>query len=190
MKVAIYARVSTDEQSTDVQLEELKAFCKAQGHEIVKVYADDGYTGRNTKRPNLIALRYALKSKAFDAILVWKLDRLARSLKELITLIEEFEAHGIKLISLKDRLDLGSSEGRLMMHILGAFAQFESDLISARVTAGIRHAMKKGAKFGAKRSVVRDDNEIKALRASGLSYQKIADKLKLSWSLVYETCNP
>ena len=115
-------------------------------------------------------------------MLAWKLDRLFRSLKDLVITLQDLSELGVDFISLKDNIDMTTSSGRLLTHLLGAFAEFEASLIRERVKAGLAHAKSKGQRLG--RPKVRDDTRIEELRAQGLSIQAIADRLGVSKAAV------
>src|SRR4051812_10892338 len=121
-RVAIYCRVSTLDQSTDMQREELNAYARARGLEVVKVY-EDQMSGTKADRPALKEMERDARERKFDTIIIWKLDRLFRSLKNLLVLIQAWDECGVKLISLKDGLDLSSAQGVFMMQIIGAFGE-------------------------------------------------------------------
>jgi DNA invertase Pin-like site-specific DNA recombinase len=122
------------------------------------------------------------RERKFDVLICWKLDRLFRSLKGLVTTLAELNELGIEFISLKDNIDLSTSTGRLMMHIIGAFAQFEADIIKERVRAGLANAVSKGVCLG--RPKLRNDETIRQLRAQGLSIRAIAKQLNLSTTAI------
>src|SRR5690606_15340854 len=135
----IYARVSTQEQSTELQKAELTEFEERRGWELIRVL-DEKASGTKDNRPHLIELMKAAHQRHFDIVIVYKLDRLARSMKHLVTLLHDFHELGVEFVSLKDSLDLSSASGRLLTHLLGAFAEFEADLIRSRVNAGLANA--------------------------------------------------
>jgi DNA invertase Pin-like site-specific DNA recombinase len=118
-----------------------------RGWEIVGEYVDHA-SGSQESRPELKRLASDANQRKFDAVVVWKLDRYARSLKHLVNALAEFEALGIAFVSLRDNLDLSTPSGRLMCQIIGAMAEFERALIVERVKAGLRHAQAKGRKLG------------------------------------------
>jgi len=148
-RVVLYARVSTTDKGQDpeIQLSEMRAFCLARDWQIVGEYTDT-CSGSKESRPELNKLMAAGKQRAFDVVIVWKLDRFARSLKHLINSIADFEALGIAFVSLRDTLDLTTPSGRLMLQIVGAMAEFERALICERVRAGLERAKSKGKRLG------------------------------------------
>lgn len=174
LRVALYLRTSTQEQSTALQLDELQAFVAARGWKNVTVYEDQA-SGTNSNRPQLKHLLADARQRKVDVIACWKLDRLARSLKDLLNMLQEFNELGIAFVSLKDNIDLTTSTGRLMVAIIGAFAQFEADIIRERVRAGLKAAKARGKRLG--RPKLYDDNKIRALRQQGLSYTQIQKQL-------------
>lgn len=182
-RVAIYVRVSTQDQSTELQLRELKELAARRGWEISAILEDQGKTGTNTRRPGLQQLLSLARVREIDLILVWKLDRFARSLSDLIVHLQEFQDLGVEFVSLKDNLDMTTAAGRLMTQIIGAFAEFEASIIKERVRAGLANAKAKGVRLG-RRSTI-DPHSIAALRAEGFTPPQIARKLKVSRSAVY-----
>ena len=181
MRVAIYARVSTTNHGQDVnmQLRELRQFADVRGWQVVVEYVDDGVSGSKDSRPELNRLMDDAKRRKFDAVLVWKLDRFGRSLRHLVNALAEFEALGIAFVSLTDNLDLTTPSGRLMFQIIGAMSEFERALIQERVKAGLRNAQAKGKKIGRPKVNV-DARQIASLRARGLSYEAIGERLGVS----------
>lgn len=147
MKAALYARVSTlDKQNPDVQLRELRNFVSARKWKLTAEYVDIGISGSKDSRPFLNKLMADAHQRAFDVLLVWKLDRFGRSLKHLVNAIADLEALGVAFISLRDHFDLTTPSGRLMFQIIGAMAEFERALIQERVRAGIATAREKDRK--------------------------------------------
>ena len=146
-RCAIYARVSTMEQTTENQLAELRRYVEARGwtaHE----YIDEGVSGAKDRRPALDELVRDAKRRRFDVVICWRLDRLGRNLKHLITLLEDLEALGIAFVSLAEGIDATTPAGRLQMHVLGAIAEFERARIQERVMAGLARARSQGQRLG------------------------------------------
>lgn len=140
MKVAIYARVSTDEQSTDAQINFMRTYCERANPplEIFKEYTDINISGSKENRPAFNLLLQDLRDYKFDIVMVYKLDRLGRSLKHLLSLFDEFNLKGVHFISASQNIDTTSASGRLQLQIIGAFAEFERSLISERTKEGLR----------------------------------------------------
>lgn len=175
--VAIYARVSTDKQAVDMQLAELQAYLKKREWEIYQEYIDQGYTGGNTKRPAFSQMMEDARKRKFDVLVVWKLDRLGRSLKDLINTLDELGVLGIDFISYENQLDTSTPTGKLVFHVIGAVAEFEKDIMRERVKAGLENAKRKGKRLG--RPPISDGllEKAKALRKEGLSFRKIGKRL-------------
>jgi len=184
MRVAIYARVSTlkKEQKPQTQISELKRYCTARRFKIV-LQAVDRVGGATTSRPGLNRVIEAAKAREVDAVIVVKLDRLFRSLKHLITTIEEFESIGVKFIATRDQVDMTTPSGRLLVQILGSLGEFERELIRERICLGLESAKERGIKLGRPRKT--DYSSVKKLRKQGLSYTAIQSKLGLSKGSVW-----
>jgi DNA invertase Pin-like site-specific DNA recombinase len=182
IKVAIYTRVSTSEQSADLQLIDLTNYCRGRDWMVFGTYTDT-ISGATRSRPELNRLMDDARLKLFDVVLVWKFDRFARSLTHLVLALEEFEKLNIQFISLKDQVDLKSASGRLMFQIIGAMAEFERSLIRERVKAGIKSAQSKGVRVGRPRVFV-PILKVEDARKRGLSWRAIAKELRLPASTV------
>ena len=190
MKVGIYARVSTIDKGQDVgmQLRELETYAKARGWTVQDRYLDEGVSGSKTRRPGLDRLLAACRRRQIDVVLVWRLDRLGRSLKHLIMMLDELQSLGVAFVALHEQIDCTTATGQLMLHLLGAFAEFERALIRERVKAGLAHAQSKGQQLGRPRLEI-DTARVKSLRKDGNSIRKIAHALKVSPTSVHKTLN-
>ena len=147
LRAAIYVRVSTFDQNPDNQLEELRRFTDARGWDVQE-YVDHGVSGAKERRPALDVMVADAKRRRFDAIVVWRLDRLGRNLKHLITLVDEMTALGIAFVSLAEGIDATTPAGKLQLHIHGAIAEFERGRIQERVRAGLARARAQGKRLG------------------------------------------
>ena len=147
MKAALYARVSTADQTTENQTLELRRYIEARGWTGTE-FVDKGVSGSKDKRPALDALLKDAKRRRFDALVCWRLDRLGRNLKHLITLLDELQALGVAFVSLAEGIDATTPAGKLQMHILGAIAQFERERTRERVMAGLQRARTQGVRLG------------------------------------------
>ena len=143
MKVAIYARVSTEEQDASKQEDICRKYCQAQGFEIYKVYTDV-YSGAAIQRPSFNELLNDMRQYKFNCIMVTKLDRIGRSLQHLLSLFEEFKTKGLNFVAVTQNLDTSSAAGRLQLQIMGAFAEFERNIISERTKEGLAMAKNVG----------------------------------------------
>jgi DNA invertase Pin-like site-specific DNA recombinase len=185
MRAAIYARVSKNNgQDPGMQTRELREHCQRRGWEIEGEYVDAGVCGAKERRPQLDALWAACRKRRVDAVVVYRYDRFARSLRQLVNALEEFRSLGIEFISLHEGVDTSTPNGRLVFGIFASIAEFERELIRDRVKSGIAAARSKGKKLGRPRISV-DTARIAALRASGLSWPKIARELGVSVGTVY-----
>ena len=182
--VAIYARVSTDKQAVDVQLTELRDYVKRAGWKIFREFTDEGFTGKNTSRPAFKEMMDLARQRKFDVLLVWKLDRLSRSLKDLINTLDELGHLGIDFNSYDNKIDTSTPTGKLVFQIIGAVAEFERDIISERVRAGLRNAKRKGKRLGRPPVSPVVIKKARELRAEGLSYRKIGKRLGISEGMV------
>src|SRR4030042_1725934 len=187
-RVALYARCSTVDKGQDpeLQLTPLREYCQRRGLTIAGEYIDNGISGTKDHRPQLDKLREAARKREIDLIVVWKLDRFGRSLKQLVTALDELSNLGVGFISYQDNLDLTTPQGRLMFHIIGAMAEFERELIRERVKAGLDNARRKGKRLGRKPVAPIDIEKAIQLHKEDhlLSIRDIAKKAKLSKSLV------
>jgi DNA invertase Pin-like site-specific DNA recombinase len=181
MKTALYARVSTTNhgQDTDVQLRELREYCQRRGWEIAAEYVDSGISGSKECRPQLDRLIHDAKRRRFDAVVVYRYDRFARSLRHLVNALEEFRALGIEFVSIHEGVDTSTPNGRLVFGIFASIAEFERELIRDRVRSGIRNARAKGKAIGRPRVTV-DAARIRSLRDSGQSWSAICLETGLS----------
>jgi DNA invertase Pin-like site-specific DNA recombinase len=153
MRCAIYARVSTNDQTCENQLQELRRYVAARGWTAAE-YVDAGVSGSKERRPALDQLLADGKRRRFDVLVCWRLDRLGRNLKHLITLLDDLQALGIAFVSLAEGIDATTPAGKLQMHILGAIAEFERARIAERVKAGLQRARAQGTRLGRPRAVV------------------------------------
>jgi DNA invertase Pin-like site-specific DNA recombinase len=150
MRVAIYARVSTANNGQDptMQTRELREYAERRGWTVAGEYVDIGISGTKEKRPELDRLMQGAHRRRFDAVVVWKFDRFARSVSHLLRALETFKAQGIEFVSFSDQLDTSTPAGKLVFTVLGAVAELERSLIVERVKAGMRNARAKGKRIG------------------------------------------
>ncbi|MBI4245248.1 MAG: recombinase family protein [Planctomycetes bacterium] len=186
-KVALYARVSSriqaERDTIENQLVELRQFASQNVCEISDVYCDNGVSGVLDDRPELNRLIKDAESKRFDAVVVVRLDRLGRSLRNLIDTIELFKELCIDFVSLKERFDTSTDAGKLLFHIVGAMAEFERNMISSRVRSGMRRRKAEGKSvFGIRNLKVKPENigEVYNLRAKRCSLRAIGKELGIS----------
>lgn len=187
-RAALYARVSTNEQTAENQLHALRAFASARGWEAIE-YVDTGVSGAKERRPALDALLAAARSRKVDVVVCVKLDRVARSTRHLVTLAAELEALRVDLVALDQAIDTTTPAGRLLFNVLAAISEFERDLIRDRVMAGLRRAKAQGRHLGRPRQHRFDTDEARELVASGLSLRAVARQLGTHPYLVSRAVN-
>ena len=182
-RVALYARVSTTDQSTDSQLLDLRRYTRERGWTIFKEYCDNGISGTTESRPALNELMDDAKKRRFDVVLVWRFDRFARSTRHLINALEEFRNLGIDFVSYQENIDTSSPLGSAIFTIISAIGQLERDIICERVKMGLRRAKKEGKQLGRPRACI-DSEKLHRLHSEGYSHRAIAALLGLSHATV------
>ena len=189
MNVVTYSRVSTNkrEQKPEVQVHELRRYCKARKFKITNEIVDRAKGGTDD-RQGFKQLLKLVRAREVDAVVVVKLDRLFRSLKHLVNTLSEFEALGVKFIATRDQVDLTTPAGRMFVQILGSLAEFERELIRERIFLGLDHARRQGKRLG--RPQKNDYEAVRKLRGQGMSYQQIEKSLKLSSGSVWRALQP
>lgn len=188
-KVAIYMRVSTATQTVENQRLELEAYCQRQGWIISQTYEDAGISGSNFDRP---ALQQMLKDAAkgkFDVLMVWKIDRLARSTADLLNILQQLTSLGVDFISTTQSIDTTTSMGRMVVVFLAAVAQFEKETIVERVKCGLQRAKSEGVQLGRPR-VGFDVNRVLSMKSEGYSWKQISKELKVSSATIRRMATP
>ena len=177
IRAAIYARVSTrNGQHPEMQLAELRAYCQRRELETVGEYVDAGISGAREQRPALDRLLADCRKRRVDAVVVYRYDRFARSLRQLVNALEEFRSLGIDFISLHEGVDTSTPNGRLVFGIFASIAEFERELIRERVRSGIAAARSRGKRLGRPKATV-DASRIGLLRAQGHSWRAISTEM-------------
>lgn len=180
MRVGIYMRVSTDQQHAENQLPELQRYAKARKWNIVQTYKDEGISGSTERRPGLNAMLKDAKARRFDTLLVWRLDRLGRSLRHLVNLLDELHSLGVGFVALNQQIDTTTAAGKLQLHLLAAFSEYEKSIIQERVRAGLARVRANGGILGRPRHPAID----KLQTVQGLSNSKAAAKLGVSLATI------
>jgi len=186
-RVSIYARVSTTEQDTSTQVNTLLKYAADRQLEVVEVVEEQA-SGAKKNRPQLEHLMNLARKRKIDAVLVWKLDRFGRSVSHLVQLLEELRELDVTFISYSDNIDLSTSQGRLQANILSSMAEFERDLISERVKAGMAAAKERGKQIGNKPLEEMKRDMMRVLREGGSTYKDIAAEMGVSLSTVSKYC--
>ena len=189
-RVALYARVSTDRQSTENQLRELRESAERLGWEVVAEFVDRGISGAKGRkdRPQLDALMRGVARKDFDVVASWSVDRLGRSLVDLVGLLQELHATGVDLYLHQQGINTTTPAGKALFQMMGVFAEFEREMIRERVAAGLARAKAKGTKSGNPigRPAVGEsvERQIRELRAQGVGMLKVAKLVGCGVSVV------
>ncbi len=173
-RVALYCRVSTNDQNCQLQRDDITRFVKARQWSIQGVYEDQA-TGRTTMRPQFQKALGAARRREIDVLVVWRLDRAFRSMRDMVLILGELKELGVEFVSLQDNLDFTTSTGKLMANIIGSFAEYESNIIRERVRAGLAAAKRRGVQLGRPKTV--DIVAVQNLRQQGQSMRQIAKAL-------------
>ena len=181
LRAAIYARVSTLDQQPENQLAELRKYVQARGWSAHE-YTDKGISGAKDRRPALDALIRDAKRRKFDVLICWRLDRLGRSLKHLVTLLDELHVLEIAFVSLAEGIDATTPAGKLQMHILAAIAEFERARIAERVKAGLARARASGRRLGQTPHRIAAED---LARTEHLSVRRAAAELEIPRSVLH-----
>jgi DNA invertase Pin-like site-specific DNA recombinase len=186
--VAIYARVSTDKQTCENQLQELRATAERMGYTVVAEFVDSGLSGMKTRqdRPALDSQMKSATQRKFDMIMCWSIDRLGRSLQNLVEILNEMQSMKIDMFFLQQGMDTTTPSGRMIFSVFGAIGEFERNLIRERVIAGQKRAVANGVKIG-RPSKMNDGmrSAIKILREKGMGIKQIAKQLQVGIGTVY-----
>jgi len=180
-RVAIYARVSTKNngQNPETQLMALREYAKARGFEVFHEYIDIGISGAKEKRPALDQLMDHARKRSFDAVLVARFDRFARSTRHLVLALDEFNALGVDFISLSESVDTSTPMGKMVYTVIAAVAELERSLIRERVVMGLQRAKAQGKRLGRPAAAI-DPAEVQGLREQGMSFRAIARQFGVS----------
>ena len=188
--MAFYARVSTSDQNCEMQVRELREYAERRGWKVSAEYLDTGWSGAKASRPELDRLMKDAALRRFDAVLVWKLDRFGRSVRNCLDGIESLRAHGVRFLAVSQSIDTDESNptARLLLHILASVAEFERELIRERVRAGIKSAKHNGKQLGRKR-IVFDRSKAIEMHLAGTSIRDIAAALGVGAGTIHRTCS-
>jgi DNA invertase Pin-like site-specific DNA recombinase len=182
-RVAIYARVSTNDQTTENQLPDLRRYAHERGWIVSGEYVDQGISGAKQGRPALDRMMLHGRKRQFDVVLVWRFDRFARSTSHLLNSLDEFRQLGVDFCSLNEAIDTSTPMGKMIFTVCAAVAELERGIIIERVHAGIRRARNEGKQLGRPKTTVQPD-EVFRLRGEGLSLRLIAKRLGTAKSTV------
>ena len=178
-RAALYCRVSTVDQHPETQLRELRQFASQRGLQIVREYTDHGVSGTKARRPGLDQMMDDARRRRFDVVLVWAFDRMARSVRHFLEILDEFNHLNIEFVSFRENIDTGGPLGRAMVVIVSAIAELERNLIVERVRAGMRRARAEGRQIGRARLDVNREQVVRD-RQSRMSLTQVAKKHGIS----------
>jgi DNA invertase Pin-like site-specific DNA recombinase len=184
-RAALYCRVSTKGhgQTTDTQALALREYAERRGFQIADEYRDEGVSGAKDRRPELDRMMADARKRRFDAVLVARFDRFARSTKHLVLALEEFQALGIDFISLNESIDTSTPMGRMVFTVIAAVAELERSIIRERVQAGVDRARRQGKRFG-RPAVIVDRHRVAEMKTAGQSIKAIAKECGIARSTV------
>lgn len=172
-RCGLYARVSTSDQSVDLQLDGLRRLAQQRGWAVVGEYIDHGVSGTKDKRPELDRLMADARTGKLDVVLVWRFDRFARSVRHLVLALDEFRSMAVDFVSMSDGIDTSTPAGRFSFTIIAAVAELERELIRERTRAGLQAAKRRGAKLGRPKVEI-DLGQAARLRHEGRSIRQVA----------------
>lgn len=182
-RCALYFRVSTGDQNTEMQRRELAEFCRRRGWEIVGEYEDVGVSGAADSRPALNRLMDDAAKRRFDVVCVWRFDRFARSVLHLLRALETFRAVGVEFVSYSENIDTSTPVGKMTFTVLGAVAELERSIIAERVKAGQQTAKAKGKHIGRPQAAL-DEHEMRDMLDAGHSMADVGAALGVSAATV------
>lgn len=185
-KVALYARVSTDGQTTENQLQELRKVADQNNWQVIQEFVDHGISGAKGRdqRPAFDEMCKAVVRRELDLIMTWSVDRLGRSLQHLVSFLEELHSKKVDLYLHQQGIDTTTPAGKMMFQMLGVFAEFERAMIRERINAGLARARAQGKKLGRPRVSMEVEGMIKKLRSTGKGIRKISKELRVGVSTV------
>jgi DNA invertase Pin-like site-specific DNA recombinase len=184
-QAAIYCRISTKGhgQTTDTQAVALREYAERRGFQVIDEYRDEGISGAKDRRPELDRMMADARKRRFDAVLVARFDRFARSTKHLVLALEEFSTLGIDFISLNESIDTSTPMGRMVFTVIAAVAELERSIIKERVQAGVDRARRQGKRFG-RPTVIVDRHRLAEMKAAGKSIKSIAQECGIARATV------
>lgn len=188
-KVAIYVRVSTSGQTVENQERELLAHCQRQGWQVFEIYRDEGFSGAVADRPALKEMMADARLGRFNLLVVWKIDRLARSISHLLEVLTELKELGIGFVSLTEAINTETAQGRMIANFLGSIAEFERELVVERIKCGMSRASAAGVRIGRPRAGF-DVNEAIRLKQNGQSWSQVAKAVGASSATVRRIVTP
>lgn len=184
IRVARYIRVSRSDQRPALQSDETMEFIERRGWVLADTFVDEGVSGTKARRPELDRLLAAARKRQFDILVVWRSDRLFRSLKHMVITLGELAALGVEFVSVTEPFDTTTPQGRLLLHLVSAFAEFERGVLVERTKAGLAAARRRGAQIGRPRVVV-DRAKVAELHKARKSVRQIAREMQIGATTVH-----
>jgi DNA invertase Pin-like site-specific DNA recombinase len=190
-RAALYVRVSTDAQTVENQMRELRQVAVRRGWDVVEVYSDAGISGAKGRngRPGLDSVLKDATRRKFDIVMAWAIDRLGRSLVDLLGTIGHLEACGVDLYLDQQSIDTTTPMGKLVFQVTGAFAEFERTMIRQRVKAGLKRAVAQGVKLGRPKIDSATERKVRKQLAKGVGILKVAKSLGIGTGTVQRIAN-
>jgi DNA invertase Pin-like site-specific DNA recombinase len=182
--VALYARTSTHDQNPGMQIDELRRVAGQRGWQVVGEYVDAGHSGAKDRRPELDRMMGDVHRGKVDTVMVWKFDRFARSVRHLVSALEDFRARNVDFVSVTDGIDTSTPAGRFTFHVISAVAELEREMIRERTRCGIAAARRRGSRIGRPQARV-DLPRAKGLLAGGQSLRQVARVLGIGASTLH-----
>lgn len=181
-RAAIYVRCSTVQQNLDIQLNDLNRYIEARGLQLIETFQDHGVSGTKDSRPALDRMMKMARQRKFNFVIVWRLDRLGRNTRHLLSILDELQNLQISLVSHQEGFDLSTPLGRVVATVLAALSSFEREILRERVIAGVHNARAKGKKLGRPQAGSKD--AVLELRAKGMTLRAISRELGISHGTV------
>jgi len=190
-RAALYVRVSTDAQTVENQIRELRQVAGRRGWHVVEVYSDAGISGAKGRngRPGLDSMLKGASRRKFDIVMAWAIDRLGRSLSDLLDTIRHLEACGVDLYLNQQAIDTTTPMGKLVFQVTGAFAEFERTMIRQRIKAGLKRAVAQGVKLGRPKIDSATERKVRNQLAKGVGILKVARLLGIGTGTVQRIAN-
>lgn len=183
-RAARYLRVSRSDQRENLQADETEQLIERREWELIETYVDHGVSGSRERRPDLDRLLADARKRRFDVLVVWRSDRLFRSLRHMVNTLAELDAIGVHFVSASEVFDTTTPQGKLLLHLVAAFSEFERNTLIERTRAGMAAAKRRGVRLG-RPQVELDLGKARQLRQAGLSYRQIADQLGVGLGTVH-----
>jgi DNA invertase Pin-like site-specific DNA recombinase len=187
MKIVVYARVSSPGQNLEPQLEDIRRYITFKQHDVIHIYSEKESAKSIKERPEFIKMMADLEVNplGIEGVVIWKLDRIGRSVIDLLNIVKFFKEHNIELISITNNIDTSTKEGRLFFAIMAGLSEYEREVILERTNLGKKYALERGVKFGRKKKDI-NLSEVMRKKLAGVPISRIAKDLKISRETLYK----